>query len=126
MNNMNVLAHITITVKDMKDGVLTGFVFEDRYYTCNGARDTKKTMMIPKCVIVKNRRYDNLIDKWIRQKNIRIFTLDDLYRNLKSLDSQRKRAMLYLSKMCGDKTLTQHGDKFYVSKYLNNNKEGKE
>lgn len=104
---MDIKHIVEITITDMKDSKITGFILDGKQYHNNN--DDNKTIetKTPKKRIIK-KRMKNIIDTWIKNNpNLTVFTLEDFFTANPQHLSQRKRCETYFNKMCSDKTLTQ-------------------
>jgi len=114
---------IEVIVTDMEKGNITGLMFDDNYFKLVDKKKVsvkiKKVNKIELNKKNKRKRFENKVDKWIKEKDITTFNIDNYFKDNPDDLLQKKRIIQYISKMINDKTLIQVSNNTFL---LNNDK----
>ena len=122
-DNGGISTSISIRICDMKDGCIVSFWYNNVLYRPNkiGAVEVKDGIKQSNKKVRK--RMVNKVDKWIKNNNIRRFTVDQIVKSDKEFYYHPDRLTRYLSGMVEDRTLVQMGNDVFVVNNSNSSKE---
>lgn len=92
-----------------------GFKYDNEMLKPNISPPEQGTIKEP-IINLRGKRYVNVIDKWIKNNNIKRFKIDDYIKGDVGRIYQRKRINKYLSSMIADNTLLQVSNNEFIVK----------
>ena len=105
---------IEVDIWDMKNGIITGLKYGDNVFMLNNGDNGGSKSVNVVSVSVPMKRYPNMIDRWIMDKHVNKFNVDDFIKSNIKHRYEKSRLSFYLSKMVEDRTLTQVGNDVFV------------